>query len=260
MSGFEQSWLALREPADRAARDEELARFAAQRLAVNSQPHVMDIGCGTGSTYRALSTVFPQHARWTLVDYDEKLLDHAQQRVKNASVLKRDLRDLSTLPLDGVSVLTASAFFDLASADFCEQLAGRLAATGAGFYAALNYDGLIEFAVAHELDRVVVRDFNTHQRRDKGFGPALGPQAGGHLAGAFRSLHYQTRTASSPWMLGSQEAELQRAFLTGMVAPVCEVGHLPEASVRDWLDFRLAHIHRDQSCLVGHTDFLAWKD
>lgn len=259
MSGFESSWLALREPADIAARDRELANLAAQRLSYVDQPRVVDIGCGTGSTYRTLSSLFPRDTRWTLVDYDERLLNEARQSVDEAKFLKLDLRDLSTLPLENASLLTASAFFDLASADFCEQLAETLAAFGSTFYAALNYNGQIEFATRHELDDAVVRDFNSHQRRDKGFGLALGPQASGHLEGAFRALQYRTQMASSPWVLGPAQAELQRAFLNGMVAPVCEVGRLTESAVRGWLEFRLDQIDRDQSCLVGHNDLLAWK-
>ena len=53
MSGFAAAWLALREPYDHAARSAALAdRFAA---AVGKAPHLLDLGCGTGSNLRYLA-------------------------------------------------------------------------------------------------------------------------------------------------------------------------------------------------------------
>ncbi|MFD1745376.1 methyltransferase domain-containing protein [Rhizobium helianthi] len=261
MSGFDLSWLALREPADAAARDRQIVRQVAELLDADvSPPVIVDIGCGTGSTYRALSPVLSRSAKWRLVDHDENLLATARQLVNQSEVefLSLDLRDLSALPLKDASLVTASAFFDLASASFCERLAQDVASNGAVFYAALNYNGLFEFATAHSLDEAVIRDFNAHQCGDKGFGPALGPQASGHLEGAFRSLGYDTLSAQSPWVLGTGEAELQAALLKGMVDPVREIGRIEAAELQQWLDFRLAHLSGSESCVVGHTDLLAW--
>ena len=53
VSGFAAAWLALREPYDHAARSAALAeRFAA---AVGNAPHLIDLGCGTGSNLRYLA-------------------------------------------------------------------------------------------------------------------------------------------------------------------------------------------------------------
>ena len=45
---FSAEWLALREPADRAARDAGLLRRAA--AAAGPAPVIMDLGCGSGAT------------------------------------------------------------------------------------------------------------------------------------------------------------------------------------------------------------------
>lgn len=259
MSGFDTGWLALREPADKAARNELLLAELASYLEGLEAPTIMDIGCGTGSTYRSLSGRFPANAYWQLVDYDQLLLAEAERLIGSAAVSyhRKDLTDLSSLPLEGVSLMTASAFFDLCSGAFCEDLAENLSTKRIGLYAALNYDGRISWSDPHELDGEIVGAFNRHQRGDKGFGAALGPQAAAHLEGAFSCLGYQTKTADSTWHLDQSHAALQEAFLQGMASPVAEVSDLSRGQISAWLDFRLAKLHAGGRLDVGHIDLLA---
>ena len=75
MSGFAAAWLALREPYDHAARSAALAdRFAA---AVGKAPHLLDLGCGTGSNLRYLAARIGGAQHWLCVDHDRALLDAA---------------------------------------------------------------------------------------------------------------------------------------------------------------------------------------
>jgi hypothetical protein len=259
MSGFDTSWLALREPADKAARDDTLVSEVSSYLAGFDNPVVMDIGCGTGSTHRSLSGRLPVHTRWHLVDYDERLLAEASRLIGDATVTfhQKDLTDLTTLSLEGVHLVTASAFFDLCSSTFCEELCECLSAQRTGLYAALNYDGRISWSDAHVLDEEIVAAFNRHQRIDKGFGSALGPQASGHLIGALTCLGYQTQTAESAWTLTGADRALQEAFVCGMVEPVLEVSQLTRADIDEWLSFRLAKLDEGGTLDVGHIDLLA---
>lgn len=260
MSGFDKGWLALREPADIAARDRDVVRQLAATLSGDGAV-IVDIGCGTGSTVRALRPLLAAQCSltWRLVDYDAKLLDEARRQLGDTDISfhQVDLNTLDDLLLEGASVLSASAFFDLASAELCENIAAAVARQGCAFYAALNYDGVMQWKTAHPLDAAVVRDFNMHQRRDKGLGAALGPQAVAHLAGVFTSLGYAVSTAKSPWVLGEEEAELQQHLLDGMIAPVLEIGTLDRAALDAWLAFRLDRVHEFASCEVGHLDLLA---
>ncbi len=61
-------WLAVREPADHAARDAGLVAPLARAL----PPHVraVDLGCGTGSNLRALGPHLGPAQDWVLVDHD----------------------------------------------------------------------------------------------------------------------------------------------------------------------------------------------
>ncbi|MCJ8509574.1 class I SAM-dependent methyltransferase [Rhizobium lemnae] len=261
MSGFDKSWLALREPADLAARDPGLVEHMVDWLRRKERPVIVDIGCGTGSSVRALGPKFPSDLQvdWRLVDYDSELLREARHRLGDDGLEYHqvDLNHLENLPLEGASVLSASAFFDLASARFCEEIAALVAKRRCAFYAALNYDGKVEWSTPHPLNSDVVRDFNQHQRMDKGLGSALGPQAVAHLQGVFESLDYRIFVAESPWILGEEEALLQQEMLKGMVRPVLEIGRLSPAEVDQWLAFRLDRVRERSSCRVGHLDILA---
>lgn len=265
MSGFDKSWLALREPADREARARSLIDTVSRHLQGKADsPSLLDIGCGTGSTYRTLSPVVPTATRWQLLDYDPQLLVEAKTQIgPSAAVTFRryDLNDLEDLPLDGVSVVTASALFDLCSADFCDRFVDRLARQKTGLYAALNYDGVMSWSHAHPLDERVVESFNRHQRLDKGFGPALGPDATEHLSRLLASKGYTVEIETSPWQLGPDHHALQAELLHGIRQPVTEMAAISTTELEEWLAFRLAAITRpDSSCVVGHTDLLAFHD
>ena len=71
MSGFSASWLALREPYDVAARNREVLDTMAAAFAGVAPLAVTDLGCGTGSTLRAISPLLPASQSWRLADNDE---------------------------------------------------------------------------------------------------------------------------------------------------------------------------------------------
>lgn len=260
MSGFDKDWLALREPADMAARDPALLQQLSRAL-TRSSPQLLDIGCGTGSTYRTLRPKLPESTRWTLLDYDPALIAEARRRIgseNGVTFCQFDLNQLDDLPLQGIDCITASALFDLCSAAFCDRFAARIAGENVGLYAALNYDGVMTWTVPHALDAEVVRDFNTHQQSDKGLGPALGPSATSYLKDALTKEDYTVLVADSPWILESNAGELQVELLSGIANAVLEVGNLRPEAVSSWLAFRTDAIAQDGSlCRIGHTDLLA---
>ena len=71
------AWLDLREPADAAARDPELAEILRQQLPSAGCLVIHDLGCGTGSMGRWLAPLLPGPQHWVLHDRDEDLLDAA---------------------------------------------------------------------------------------------------------------------------------------------------------------------------------------
>ena len=75
MSGFSAEWLALREPADHAARSRDLLRAVAARFAAKAHVSIVDLGAGAGSNLRAIAPALAaERQSWTLVDHDPALL------------------------------------------------------------------------------------------------------------------------------------------------------------------------------------------
>ncbi len=247
--GFSAEWLSLREPADRAARDDALMKRAV--LAAGPAPVILDLGCGTGSTVRAMGPHLPEGATWRLVDNDPDLLARAAQSAGGrAETHLLDLGDLAALPLQGVTLVTASALLDLMSEDWVRALAARLRVP---FYAALSYDGRMGWTPGDSRDMPVTQAFNAHQRGDKGLGPALGPDAVTRSAAIFAEAGFRVETGHSPWRLGPDAAALQSDLVRGIADAAAEAG-APEAA--QWGAMRAARA-RATTCHIGHGDLLA---
>ena len=252
--GFSAGWLSLREPADHAARDDTLLRMAAERAvtAGGESPVIVDLGCGTGSTVRALAPLLPG-ARWRLVDNDPALLDCARESAPGAELHQLDIAHIDALPLDGAHLVTASALLDLVPDDWLRDLAARLAVRGIGFYAALTYDGAMSWTPPMAEDAAITTAFNDHQRGVKSLGPALGPDGGAVARDRLEAEGFTVRTGDSPWQLGPDDAALQGALFAGIAEAARAAG---AADAEAWLDRRLAA--RDAGgCRIGHLDVLA---
>lgn len=264
MSSFSIAWLDLREGADFDARDKSLAKQALDWLGQATDPIspdriIVDLGAGTGSTLRALTKLGANNIVWRLVDLDGKLLDEALRRHGKQYLIEdyqADLNIVSELPLTGTHIVSASALFDLASAAFIDALIDRLDARKTAVYAALNYDGTTTWTPAHPLDEKVLAAFNQDQRRDKGFGPALGPECTGYLQKALENKGYNVSLKPSPWQLTAKDQPMLNELINGIAAAVSEGYGIHTPALDDWKNFRLAHL-ADGKCTIGHWDLLA---
>ncbi len=246
---FSPDWLDLREPADRAARDPALLAEAVRFTSLVPEAPLVDLGCGTGATLRAFGA---DGARWRLVDHDPVLLARAALRTGGEPCVA-DLGALDQLPLVGARMVTASALLDLMPLWWIQSLADRLALDRIGAYAALSYDGTLEWGPSLPGDARIRAAFNRHQLRDKGLGPALGPAAATVFAEAMERRGYEVRLARSPWRLGPGQAALMRELNNGIAMAAGETG-LAEAG--GWAQARRAS-GASGRMLVGHVDVLA---
>lgn len=264
MSSFSIAWLDLREGADFAARDKTLVTQALNWLGqatdrVLPDRIIVDLGAGTGSTLRALSKLGANNIVWRLVDLDGKLLDEALRRHGKSCLIEdyqADLTIIEELPLTGAHIVTASALFDLASSTFIDELVARLDARKTAVYAALNYDGTTTWSPAHPLDEKVLTAFNQDQQRDKGFGPALGPDCTEYLQKALENKGYAVTVQPSPWQLTAGDHAMLTELINGIAAAVSEGYGLTAQALDDWKNFRIANV-ADGNCTVGHWDLLA---
>jgi SAM-dependent methyltransferase len=263
MSGFSASWLALREPYDRRARNADVLKSLAARFRDVSSIAVVDLGCGTGSTLRAISQHLPAHQNWRLVDNDLSLLAHAAglARPPKVTVAARavDLvRDLE-LALDGpANLVTMSALLDLVSREWIDRLAVETAARRLPVYAALTYQGEVELAPPEALDDAIIAAVNRHQLTDKGFGPALGPNAVTRAVEAFEKVGYVVLQGRSDWVFEPSDREIQTAILDGWAGAATELQILPPQQIDSWLARRCRQVEAGRSSMrIAHVDILA---
>jgi hypothetical protein len=261
MSDFDADWLALREPADRAARSRDLTHMITTRLAPGLR--VVDLGAGSGANFRYLTVELRSPQHWLLVDRDPRLLTIAAiDRGPSTAVIEIRLADLNDLRdewFDAADLVTASALLDLVSENWLTDLAARCRQSAAAVLFALSYDGRIECQPDDPADDEIFRLVNRHQRTDKGFGPALGPEAARAAAAAFSAVGYQIRSAPSDWLIDRAGQALQRRLLEGWARAAVDVVPDRHVFVSQWLARRLAHVDAGTSRVrVGHQDLVGW--
>ena len=286
MGDFSGDWLSLREPADRAARSGPLTRAVGDRLGRDGPLRLLDLAAGTGANVRFLADRLAGEQSWLLVDDDASLLAQVPRRMSTWGAERgyEALRDaealvlrgegltcrVATLRLDlaalddggmfeGRALVTASALLDLVSERWLRALADRCRRSAVTVLFALTYDGRMHCAPEESEDDMVRDLVNLHQRTDKGFGEAAGPDATGGAERCFSALGYQVRREPSDWVLPPDARELQRQLIEGWARAAAAVAPAQAASIRSWRDRRLAHLAAGRSRLVvGHEDLAAW--
>ena len=259
MGNFSANWLALREPADHAARSLDLTRATVAAIGSEPSPQILDLASGTGSNLRYLLPHLPA-AGWLLVDHDADLL----ARVPATPAIETRCLDLSSLDhpelFEGRRLVTASALLDLVSEDWLRGLAAACAKGESAVLFVLSYDGRIICTPEDSDDGLVAALVNEHQRTDKGFGPAVGPDATACAAVNFADLGYEVQRAPSDWVLTPDAVELQRQLIDGWTQAACEMSPGQTRLIDRWRERRLAHLAAGWSSItVGHEDLAAWR-
>ena len=270
MEGFTADWLALREPVDARARSATLTKLVADRLQRVAEPRVLDLGAGTGANVRYLAKYLPGRRRWLLVDHDRLLLADAfpaeaidgseQDRVEVramdlASAFEQRSEDLCA----GRDLITSSALLDLVSEPWLLGLATKCLAARAAVLFALTYNGVMRCSPEEPEDDAVRELVNLHQRTDKGFGPALGPDGSDAAVRVFAAFGYEVWRERSDWVLEADAGDLQVSLVEGWAEAAGAVAPDRASSLQNWKARRLAHVAAGSSQLiVGHEDLVGW--
>ncbi len=252
---FSSAWLALREPADAAARDTDLV--AALRDRLPSPAVIRDLGCGTGSLGRWLAPLLPVPQHWVLMDRDPELLAHAAANLPagvTAETRQGDVTGLSGADLAGTSLVACSALLDLLTEAEVEALAVACAAHGTPALFTLSVIGRVSLDPADPLDEEIAAAFDAHQRRSVGGRRLLGPDATDAVVNAFRARGATVTVRDSPWRLPPGDP-LGEQWLRGWVGAAVE--QRPDLRIGDYLDARTG---KGFAATVGHTDLLATFD
>jgi hypothetical protein len=281
---FAADWLKLRESADLAARDPALARRFAAALPPGAK-RLIDLGAGTGANARALLPRIAGDQEWVLAERDHTLItaqddaftswarrqgypissgggrivlkvQPSQWRIAAQALdLAGDLDRLEAIDAQGI---TAAAFFDLVSQDWLERFVALLARKHIPLLAALTVDGQRLWQPILDDDAVVATAFARHQRRDKGFGPALGGTAVDRLQERLGAGGFTVTRAASDWRLGARDEALLAALIAGEAGAAREAAPEAVARIDAWEAQRRAQLSAHVLTLtIGHCDILA---
>jgi SAM-dependent methyltransferase len=288
VESFSADWLQQREPFDTAARTAAAGVLKLQtgldtlRPASGTPWRVIDLACGTGANLRWLAPRLGGPQEWLVVDHDTTLLRCWPERLGvvadpdamraplvfsgpgfQATIVRQPLdlaHGLETLPWHAAHLVTASALLDLVSAAWLQRLVAAAVAARVALLFTLSVDGRHDWGPRDPLDSKVSALFGEHQRRDKGFGPALGADALPALQRALRGRGYRVFSAPSDWQIdgqdGPQAAALQRALVDGMASAASEQDPLSTDVIEAWRQRRHAWT-ASGSVRVGHLDLLA---
>ena len=260
---FTADWLALREPVDHRSRAADLVAPLAEWWGSRPVQRVLDLGSGTGSNLRYLAPRLAGEQEWTLVDRDAALLERATGEAVAVPGVARVERVTGELDREGLELVpaadlvTASSLLDLVTHEWLERLVATCRAAGNAALLTLTWDGAMTWDDADPDDALVAEAVRSHQRRDKGMGPALGPAAGPAAERAFRAAGYHTRLRPSPWRLGADDASLARALIDGWGVAASEERSEDGPLIRGWAERRRTAVTTRFGLEVGHVDLLA---
>lgn len=261
-----REWLALREPADAAARSVDLAEWVA-RTGAAADWMIHDLGGGTGSMGRWLAPRLSGRQHWVVHDRDADLLEIAAARSAGpagdgAAVTveprESDITRLQPSDLAGASLITASALLDMLTGDELAGLVTVCASAACPMLLTLSVVGRVELDPPDPLDSRVAAAFNDHQRRATERGRLLGPDAVAFAVEEFGRLGREVAVRPSPWRLGASEADLAAVWFSGWVGAACEQQAGLAAESTAYTCRRLEQARDGQlTVMVEHADLLA---
>jgi SAM-dependent methyltransferase len=262
-----------------------LARRLADRLP--RRPRLVDLGAGTGSLSRFMAPIIGRGQDWILVDDDAALLDEAFGRTAawarrqgfaatapgdallvstphglwRMQAVVRDVSAVSAKPGHddgepfGADAVLCSALLDLVSAAWLGRLLDTLRVP---FLACLTVDGRDVWQPHHPNDALVRTAFRHDQRRDKGFGPALGSAAPSAILKALAARGFSTASAPSDWLVPRTSLGMQRALIEGTADAARNAMPSRVSAIADWQEARLRQAMRARLAIrIGHRDILA---
>jgi trans-aconitate methyltransferase len=258
-------WLAVREPADAAARARHLVDELPRHLPATGRIVIHDLGCGTGAMGRWLAPLLPGPQHWVLHDRDGDLLEAAAAdppgpaadgSAVTLETKQSDINDLGHDELGDATLITASALLDMLTADELSGLADLCVAVACPALLTLSVTGRVELTPADTLDLRVAAAFNAHQRRTARGGALLGPDAPRVAIEEFGRRGAEVVVRSSPWRLGASDADLIAEWFGGWLWAAREQEPELIAETTSYRRRRLAEAAGQLQVTVDHADLL----
>ncbi len=259
-------WLALREPADAAARSVELVQRLGRHLPASGRLVIHDLGGGSGAMGRWLAPRLPGRQHWVVHDRDADLLELAMEdppgpaadgAAVTLEVRRSDITRLAPGELADASLVVASALLDMLTADELAAMLGACTASGCPVLLALTVVGRFALTPADPLDGRIAAAFNAHQRRTTAAGGLLGPDAVPTAVEQLRRTGAEVLVRPSPWHLDAAHAGLTAEWVGGAVEAAREQEPSLAGEAGAYRDRRLAQAAAGELAVtVEHADVL----
>jgi trans-aconitate methyltransferase len=259
-------WLALREPADAAARSTELVRRIGRHLPATDRLVIHDLGAGSGAMGRWLAPRLPGRQHWVVHDRDADLLElaladppgpAADGAAVTIEARRSDITRLAPGELADASLIVASALLDMLTADELAATLGACTASGSPVLVALTVVGRVDLSPADPLDDRLSAAFNAHQRRTSAAGRLLGPDAVAAALAELRRTGAEVLVRPSPWRLDAAHADLMAEWFGGWVTAACKQEPALAGEAGAYRDRRLAQAAAGELAVsVEHADLL----
>jgi SAM-dependent methyltransferase len=231
----DSDWLSIREAMDSRFRCLPLARKFMQSAADTQV--IVDLGCGTGTNCRYLSSVSHAEALWLCIDKDSWALEAAAKRLPNGQVgfKQGDLAtDLELIPFRDEISITASAFLDLTSQDWIHRFASRCERIP--LLISMTTSGGPTWDPIDDFDEAIDQCLENHRASDQGFGPAVATDASRLLANDLTSRGCDVSLEASDWQLDDQDNEVIDFLIDGIGRRASKT--LPHEQVEAWMKKR----------------------
>ena len=256
-------WLALREPADAAARSTELVRELRSWISTARPLVVHDLGSGTGSMARWLAPQLPGAQHWVLHDRDVELLSlaatHPPRAAQDGAPVTWETRsdDITRLTvLADADLVTASALLDMLARSELHRLVATIVDARCPALLALSVVGRVELVPEDPLDQRVAEAFNAHQRRETAAGRLLGPDAVAAAVEALTRQGLEVLVRASPWRLGPDDSALAEEWLVGWLDAAYEQEPELRGEARPYAKRRLQEAAAGRLAVVVHHEDL----
>ncbi len=270
MEKFSSEWLTFREQEDLLARNSTILECVTEHLKGTKRLNILDIGCGTGATMRALLPEIKQPQHWTLLDADQELL--ARARCLNQPLVSDPNYTLETVFADltsgfgflnrEYSLVTATALLDLVSEAWIKKFVMALKHNNLSFYCSITPNNRIEIDPKDNLDKKVICTFNSHRYSDKGFGMSLGGHATDFTIEQLQRSGFNVSSASETWGNRHPNKSFRKIFNAKLVEGISQAANntkmIDASELKQWTDSRLSAIQNEE-CEIWFEimDFIA---